>query len=178
MATDKRISELPVVTLPIAGSNARIELLQGGINVQANPDDLPGGAGVGVSFVDKITPTGLVNSSNTVYTLPSIPLVGSDYVWLNGQLQTSGYSLVGTTLTFVVPPTTGDELRVSYRLFSAPVGDGPPCVVYANQAAMLANTEREAGQFTYVTDTGSLYIFNGGARTNIANYTLIVSIGL
>lgn len=43
MATDKKITELPAATLPILGSGARVELVQGGVNVQTDPDNIGGG---------------------------------------------------------------------------------------------------------------------------------------
>lgn len=43
MAGNKKISELPVATLPIA-TGVKFEALQGGINVQVDSDDMPGGS--------------------------------------------------------------------------------------------------------------------------------------
>ena len=62
------------------------------------------------------TPTGLVNSSNTVYTIASTPVVGTEQVFLNGQLQIPGtsYTIAGDTITFTKAPRTGSILRVHY----------------------------------------------------------------
>jgi hypothetical protein len=69
-------------------------------------------------FVVRETPTGLVNSSNTTYTLANTPLVGTEQVFLNGLLQEPGagndYTISGATITYLTAPTTGDRLRVSY----------------------------------------------------------------
>lgn len=46
MATDKKISQLPAATLPIT-TGVKFEALQGGINVQVDADDMPGGGGGG-----------------------------------------------------------------------------------------------------------------------------------
>lgn len=43
MAGNKKISELPAATLPIA-TGVKFEALQGGINVQVDSDDMPGGS--------------------------------------------------------------------------------------------------------------------------------------
>ena len=53
-------------------------------------------------------PTGLINSSNTVYTLTQTPIASSPSVYLNGLRQrvTTDYTISGTTLTFVVAPST------------------------------------------------------------------------
>lgn len=44
MATDKRISELPVATTPLAGTE-KAEILQGGVNKQVDVSELGGGSG-------------------------------------------------------------------------------------------------------------------------------------
>lgn len=67
--------------------------------------------------VTRETPSGLVNSSNTVYTLAFTPIAGTESVFLNGILMASGavdYSISSATITFVTAPATGDILRVSY----------------------------------------------------------------
>jgi hypothetical protein len=79
------------------------------------------GAGTYLRKVDKITretPGGLVNGSNTTYTLANTPVVGSEEVFLNGLLQEPGagndYTISGATITYLTAPPTGDRLRVSY----------------------------------------------------------------
>jgi hypothetical protein len=71
------------------------------------------------SFVDRETPTGAVNGSNTTYTLANTPLSGSEHVYLNGILQEPGagndYTISGTTITYLAAPISGDKIRVSYR---------------------------------------------------------------
>lgn len=65
-------------------------------------------------------PTGLINSSNTSYTLSQTPTsVASVVVYLNGlaQIQGSGkdYTISGTTITFVAAPETAQNLIVNYQ---------------------------------------------------------------
>lgn len=71
------------------------------------------------NFVDKEVPSGSINGSNTAYTLANTPVVGSEHVYLNGQLQASGagndYTISGTSITYLTAPETGDVLVVSYR---------------------------------------------------------------
>jgi len=71
------------------------------------------GAGFPVSGIT--VPTGLVNNSNTVFTLASTPgtLV---MVFRNGVLQNPGvdYVLSSTTITFTVAPRTGDTILAIY----------------------------------------------------------------
>lgn len=71
------------------------------------------------NFVDKETPSGAVNGSNTTYTLANTPVSGSEHVYLNGALQESGsgndYTISGTTITMLTAMLTGEKIRVSYR---------------------------------------------------------------
>jgi hypothetical protein len=77
------------------------------------------GSGSTVNFVDKETPTGLVNSSNTVFTVAFTPIAGSEYVYRNGILQEAGagndYTISGGTITFLTAPPTGNRIKISYR---------------------------------------------------------------
>lgn len=70
-------------------------------------------------FVDRETPSGSVNGSNTAFTLANTPVAGSEHVYLNGLLQDPGagndYTISGATITYLTAPLTGDKIRVSYR---------------------------------------------------------------
>lgn len=69
------------------------------------------------TIVDKEVPTGVIDGSNKVFTLVNAPTTGTEYVTLNGQIQTppGDYSLVGNTITFVVAPPVSSQLWVTYR---------------------------------------------------------------
>lgn len=73
----------------------------------------------GSNFVDKETPSGSINGSNTSFTLANTPVAGSEHVFLNGLLQESGggndYTISGTTITMATAPLSGEKIRVSYR---------------------------------------------------------------
>jgi hypothetical protein len=78
------------------------------------------GGGLGTSnFVDKETPSGSINGSNTAFTLANTPTAGSEHVYLNGVLQDVGagndYTISGATITMLSAPLTGEKIRVSYR---------------------------------------------------------------
>lgn len=72
-----------------------------------------------VIFVDRETPSGSVNGSNTAFVLANAPTAGSEHVYLNGILQEPGagndYTISGATITYLTAPVTGDKIRVSYR---------------------------------------------------------------
>lgn len=68
-------------------------------------------------FWEDVTPSGLVNGSNTVFTLPETPLEAASVdVYLDGikQIPTTDYSVSGLTITFVTAPAAGQSLRVDY----------------------------------------------------------------
>jgi hypothetical protein len=68
------------------------------------------------NFVTRETPAGTINGSNTSFTLANTPIVGTETIYLNGLEQnvTTDYTILGSTITYVVAPVTGDILRVSY----------------------------------------------------------------
>jgi len=71
------------------------------------------------NFVTRETPSGALNGANTTYTLANTPTVGSEEVYLNGQLQAVGggndYTISGAVITMLVAPLSTDIIRVSYR---------------------------------------------------------------
>lgn len=81
--------------------------------------NIAGGGLTSSNFVDKETPAGTINGSNTTFTLANTPTAGSEHVFLNGQLQDVGagndYTISGGTITMLTAPLTGEKIRVSYR---------------------------------------------------------------
>jgi hypothetical protein len=85
-----------------------------------------GGGATGGSFADAEIPIGLVNGSNTVFTLSSAPSPAASLeLSRNGLLQLAGtdYQISGNTVTFFLAsvPQSGDLLVASYR-FAPPSG--------------------------------------------------------
>lgn len=81
---------------------------------------IPTTAGLSSSnFVDKETPSGSINGSNTAFSLANTPVSGSEHVYLNGILQDVGagndYTISGANITMTTAPLTGEKLKVSYR---------------------------------------------------------------
>lgn len=70
------------------------------------------------NFVTRETMTGLVNGSNTTYTLANAPIAGSEQLFWNGLLMEPGagndYTISGATITALSAPVSGDKLRVNY----------------------------------------------------------------
>jgi hypothetical protein len=68
-------------------------------------------------FWKKAVPSGTVNGSNAVFTLPSEPLESDAVqVFLNGIYKepTSEVSVSGTTITFVTAPAVGQTVSALY----------------------------------------------------------------
>lgn len=72
-----------------------------------------------INFIDNETPSGAINGINTVFTLSTMPVAGSEHLYLNGMLQDSGmdydYTITGTVIVFNIPPPTGSIILCSYR---------------------------------------------------------------
>jgi hypothetical protein len=81
------------------------------------------------SYIVQETPTGLVNSSNTLYTTSQVKYVANTLeVYINGLLQSKTTDYTETspgsgTFTMVVAPTTGDDLRVAYQFATGSSGN-------------------------------------------------------
>jgi hypothetical protein len=74
-------------------------------------------------YADAITPTGTINGTNLVFTLPNAPSpAASLQLFINGILQRAGgidFTLSGSTITFAstaATPQTGQNLLAYYRL--------------------------------------------------------------
>lgn len=73
-----------------------------------------------LTFVDGITPTGVIDGVNTVFTLPEAPNPASSLaVYLGGLRRAAGvhYTLNASTITFLAGsiPQTGDVILADYR---------------------------------------------------------------
>ncbi len=82
---------------------------------------LPGTGSTTSNFVDAAVPSGTINGTNLVFTLPSAPNPSTSLkLYKNGLLlsQSGDYAISGTTITFTstaTAPQTGDTLLASFR---------------------------------------------------------------
>lgn len=70
------------------------------------------------NYIVRETPSGLLNGSNTAFTLAHTPTAGDEMVFLNGILQNAGagndYTITGATITMLTAPLADDLLLVTY----------------------------------------------------------------
>lgn len=158
------------------------------VDGSAGPCGSGGGGGLGPSFADGETPSGLVNSDNRTFVLAHSPNPESSLtLFRNGLLQSLGvdYSLSGSTVTFFViaTPQTGDQLRASYRYgdpespsgssFSQVLCSGVGNTTSATTATQLGSCRIPAGALTsgdrleirfQIAHTGAAAGFSGEVR--------------
>ncbi len=93
------------------------------------------------AFIDGEVPAGLLNGSNTTFTLGAAPNPAAGLsLYLNGILQSAGvdFSISGATLTFIngVIPQAGDTLRAYYR--TGPIGNSTHSLLSATHTDTTA----------------------------------------
>ena len=77
-----------------------------------------GGGGGSITIITREIPVGLINGTNTTFTLANTPVANSEQVFLNGLLQDIrgiDYSISGADITFLIPPLSGDRILVTYQ---------------------------------------------------------------
>jgi hypothetical protein len=105
--------------------------------------------GLQPSFVDGDSPNGLVDGSNTSFTLSAVPDPASSLaVYRNGMLQKTGqdYTLTGSTIQFVAAaaPQPGDTLLAGYRLTGTGSDTGTTSV-FPNPQVLCSGTGAATG---------------------------------
>lgn len=75
-----------------------------------------GGGGSEGNVIEEI-PSGLINGTNTDFTLSHTPIDHTLLIFLNGveQSESVDYTLDGVTITFIEAPQSGDEVSVYYN---------------------------------------------------------------
>jgi len=72
------------------------------------------------SFVDNELPGGMINGTNTSFTLANTPLAGTLHLFYNGMRQRAGagndYTLAAGTITMLTAPETSGVLVADYQI--------------------------------------------------------------
>ena len=113
---------------------------------------IDGGGGTVNAYAE--TPTGLVNSSNTSYTLANTPAdTDGVLVLLDGVTQYNGidYTVSGTTITFTTAPATGSSIFAYYNTFTG--GGGGGASAFTDLTDVPASYTGQAGKFPKVNAT-------------------------
>ena len=93
--------------------------LSGDVRTVTNTGDVTLNADIArvSNYLNRESPSGAVNGTNTTFNLNYTPQEGTESVFLNGILQEpdgNDYSLANGTITFVEAPVSGDRIRVTY----------------------------------------------------------------
>lgn len=101
-------------------------------------------AGGSISTVNKETPSGLVNGSNTTYTAANAYIGGSLEVYVNGLYQASSHvtetSPSAGTFTLDVAPATGDNIQIAYQRSTSVAGNADTVDGFHASATPAANS--------------------------------------
>lgn len=104
------VPALPSIDVTTVSSPFTVVTVEGPAGAAGPPGD-------GV-FVARETPTGLIDGSNTVFTLAQNFQSGTTSVFLNGLLEFFCNELAPNQIQFQSPPQPGDAIRVSYTVSS------------------------------------------------------------
>jgi hypothetical protein len=114
-------------------------------------------------FVNKETPSGLIDGINTTYILNHEPTPGSDHLYLNGLLIEDGtntdYSIIDSTITFNEPLLPGMKLHCTYYY-----SDTTPVKVLADKEipSGLINNINSTYALQYAPIDGSEHVYLNG----------------
>lgn len=135
----------------------------------------PGVPGIGSAIWRSGEPTGNIDSSNTTYTLPSIPDENSLILILDGMLLHAGagndYTLSGNTITFTTAPTTGSKLIYSYTESTPTAGAR---ILWSEVTATSANMDSDRG---YAANNSSLVELQLPSESEFGDEIEITGIG-
>jgi hypothetical protein len=110
--TSATVDKTTYIELPVAWVSSGGALL----NNQATMMLVVTGAAFGLAVRE--VPTGPVDGSNSTFTLTNPPVADTEQVFLNGLLQDArgiDYSISGASVTFLMPPLSGDRVLVTYQ---------------------------------------------------------------
>lgn len=145
-------------------SQSQLDSVTGAASDCVRVDGSSGPCGSSPSYIDGDAPSGIVDGSNTVFTLTGTPNpAGSVAVYRNGLLQSPGvdYNLNGRNVQFIgdAAPQPGDTLLASYRLGAAASGTPQlypnPQVVCSGTGAVI-NTASSSSMGTCAVPAGLL----------------------
>ena len=119
-------------------------------------------------FVNKETPSGLIDGVNTVYVLENTPTVGSEHLYLNGLLidsrASTDYTITGSIVTFNEPLLPGMKLNCTYYYV-----DNTPVKIFKDKEVLSGPINGVNKVFTLqhspVEDSEHLYL-NGLLQEN------------
>jgi len=102
--------------LQVINETSSLSLAPNETTIKIVHEGIQGAPGVGANHRSGIC-GGLVNGSNTIFSIPTAPTAQSLLIFRNGvrQLLTDDYTVIGLLITFAVAPRTGDSITYSYN---------------------------------------------------------------
>lgn len=134
------------------------------------------GIGAGYNRVYNEVPTGLVNSSNTLFTFANAYVNGTTMVTKNGLMMKGGgvdyteTSPSAATITFTTAPVTGATILVSYSRIEAamlPSMTKFSCVVGTATSTYTGSTTVFDLPFAYTIGNNALLVYSGGVLMRV-----------
>lgn len=115
------------------------------------------GAGTSKLVLPTVIPTGLVNGSNTAFTIPSEPVSeDSVTVFIDGvALLPSEWSIVGATITLTTAPAIAQTIAVQYLTKGTPTVVAVPTGTFNVEYRTLSGGEITAKELTLVATPGT-----------------------
>jgi hypothetical protein len=138
-------------------SSGSLESVTGSLTDCVRVDGSAGPCGTsGPSFMDNDSPSGVVDGSNTLFTLTGTPNPpGSLTLYRNGMLMKSGqdFSLAANSVAFVsgATPQPGDTLLASYRLGGSGGSSGGPPPLFPYSEVLCTGTGASTGTTTFAS---------------------------
>lgn len=127
------------------------------------------------SLVYNETPTGLINSSNTVYTLASTPATNSLALYKNTERMSPGgvdYTLSGNTITMAAAPITGEVMIADYSVSNTSFSVGTNSMITDETPTGLVNSSNTVFTASRAYIAGSLEVFiNGDKEKRTVHFT-------
>jgi hypothetical protein len=102
--------------------NTAVVALNSSVTNLTNTVNAFGAGGSNALYVDAESPGGLINGTNSIFSLAQTPSPSASLLlYRNGLLQLNGpnYTLTGTTVTFTAAPASTDSLEAYYRVSGA-----------------------------------------------------------
>ena len=124
------------------------------------------------TYIFNEIPSGSIDGLNTIFSISSIPLLGTQAVYVNGILQKPiiDYTIVGSTITLTSAPLIGDYILSNYEISSG----GSPDFIYNEIPTGIVNGINTVFFLSVAAKPGKHSVFrNGILQKSSIDYTIV-----